>query len=227
MERLRILAVTFDTRIDPWELNRFRGAMAHKVGLEHEWFHNHDNETGNFHQRYPLVQYKLDPRNRLQRPMLLCLGQGVEEAHHFFSQPEWALRIGDKNHEMRIAQLQALQHNLVVLERPVYYRLHKWKAFNPENYDVYREQQGIADQFAFLERLLASHLIAFAGGVGWAVTPRFEVKITDLLKKEWVDQKGVKVLAFTIEFMCNLSLPDYIGVGKGAGLGYGVLRRQG
>jgi hypothetical protein len=162
MNRLRILAVTFDTRIDPWEISRFRGAMARKVGLEHEWYHNHDNESGNYHQRYPLIQYKLDPRNRLQRPMLLCLGQGVEEAHHFFSQPEWGLRIGDKQHDMRIAQLQTTQHNLVVLDQAFHYRLHKWKAFNPENFETYSGMQGIAEQFAFLERLLATHVIAFA-----------------------------------------------------------------
>lgn len=224
---LRLLSVSFETRIDPWELARFRGAMARKVGLEHEWFHNHDNETGGFHQRYPLIQYKLDPRNRLQRPMLLCLGQGVEEAHHFFSQPEWSLRIGDKDHDMRIAQLQVLQHQLLVLERPQRYRIHKWKAFNPENYEVYNNMEGIADQFSFLERLLATHIIAFAGGVEWSVEPRFEVKITDLLKREWVDHKGIKVLAFTLEFSSTVSLPDFVGLGKGASLGYGVLRRQG
>ena len=58
---LRLLSVTFQSTIEPWELPQFRGAMAHKVGLEHEWFHNHNNEDPDkpkLHYRYPLIQYK-------------------------------------------------------------------------------------------------------------------------------------------------------------------------
>jgi hypothetical protein len=226
MPPLRVLSVTFDTHLDPWDLPRFRAAIARKVGLEHEWFHNHDNENGGYHQRYPLIQYKLDPQKGINRPMLLCLEQGVEEAHHFFSQPDWGLRIGDRDFDMRIARLHVDQHTLAVLDHPLPYRIHKWKAFNPENYDVFRQLTGIADQCAFLERLMATHIIAFASGVGWDVPDRFQVKITDLIKREWVDQKGVKVMAFTLEFLCNVSLPSFVGLGKGGSMGYGVLRRQ-
>lgn len=66
MQPLRILSVTFDTHLDPWDLPKFRGAIARKVGLEHEWFHNHDNENGGYHQRYPLIQYKLEPQRVLE-----------------------------------------------------------------------------------------------------------------------------------------------------------------
>lgn len=159
--------------------------------------------------------------------MLLCLDQGIEEAHHFFSRPDWGLRIGAQEHEMRIAQLHVNQHTLNVWEHPMRYRLHKWKAFDPENYEHYNTLKGIAEQFSFLERLLATHVIAFASGVGWNAEPRFEVKITDLLKKEWIEHKGIKMLAFTLEFEANVSLPDFVGLGKGAGVGFGVVRRQG
>lgn len=226
MRKLRILSVSFDAHIQPWELPRFRGAVARKVGLEHEWYHNHNNETGGYHQRYPLIQYKLDTHNGQIRPMLLCLDQGIEEAHHFFSQANWDLRIGEQEHEMRIAQLHVNQHTLHVWEHPMHYRIHKWKAFNTENYAHYNSLKGIAEQFAFLERLLATHIIAFASGVGWNAEPRFEVKITDMLKKEWIEHKGIKMLAFTMEFEANVSLPDFIGLGKGAALGFGVVRRQ-
>ncbi len=67
MKKLRLLAVSFDTHISPWELKQFRGAVSQKVGLEHEWFHNHDNSgeeqdspsygRPRYHHRYPLIQY--------------------------------------------------------------------------------------------------------------------------------------------------------------------------
>ena len=95
IKKLRVLSVSFDTHIKPYELPSFRGALAHKVGIEHEWFHNHDNATGGFHNRYPLIQYKLDTYMGQFRPMMLCLDAAVEEAHHFFSQPDWTVRIGN------------------------------------------------------------------------------------------------------------------------------------
>jgi hypothetical protein len=225
-DTLRLLSVTFDTELQPWELPWFRGAVAQKVGLEHEWFHNHNNETGGYHQRYPLIQYKLDTWRGHMRPMLLCMQQGVEEAHHFFSQPNWSLRIGREERPLRIARLHVDQLRLSLPERPHVYRIHKWKAFNPDNYEAWRSLRGLSEQFAFLERLLATHIIAFAEGVGWRVPERFELRITDLLKREWLDYKGVRVLAFTLDFEANVSLPEFVGLGKGASVGYGVVRRQ-
>ena len=226
LNSIRILSVTFDIELEPWELPRFRGAIANKVGLEHEWFHNHNNETGGYHQRYPLIQYKLDTWKGHMRPMLLCLQHGVEEAHHFFTQPDWRLRIGRDEQLLRIARLHVDKVDLLIPEHNFTFRIHKWKAFNPDNYEIWQGLRGLADQFQFLERLLVAHIIAFAEGIGWVIPERFHVKITDLLKREWLDYKGVRVLAFTLDFEANIVLPEYIGLGKGAGVGYGVVRRQ-
>ena len=41
---LRTLSVIFDTYLEPWEIAKFRAAVSYKVGLEHEWYHNHKGE---------------------------------------------------------------------------------------------------------------------------------------------------------------------------------------
>lgn len=222
---LRLLSVAFDAHVPPWELPHFRAAVAHKVGLEHEWFHNHDNETGGFHLRYPLIQYKVDRKGDQFRPLLLCLQHGVEEAHHFFSQPDWGVRIGQRDVELRIARLDVHQHTLRVTDAPLRYRIHHWKPFNPENYQHYRSLTGLAEQYAYLESLLGSHIMAFASGVGWQITERFSLKITALLKQDWMEYKGIKVLGFTLDFEANVALPSGIGLGKAVSMGYGVVRR--
>ncbi|MCB0522500.1 MAG: hypothetical protein H6577_10515 [Lewinellaceae bacterium] len=251
MKKLRLLSVSFDSHLQPWDLPKFRGAVARKVGLEHEWFHNHDNseaspdpskggEMGDgentpfgagagkprYHHRYPLIQYKIDTHGRQMRPMLLCLDDCIEEAHHFFSQADWSLRIGDQVHDMRIARLHVDQINLNVWEQPFTYRLHKWRALNSENFKEWQQMDGLAEKYAFLENILAANILSFARGVGWTLDKRFEVKITRLQKEEWVSFKRIKVLAFTVEFKVNISLPEYIGLGQGAGEGFGVVRRQ-
>lgn len=254
MKKLRLLSVSFDTNIKPWELAKFRGAVARKVGIEHEWFHNHDNsgqfDSGQlavggeefdsstmgslqsgaakprYHHRYPLIQYKIDTNGDQMRPMLLCLDDCIEEAHHFFSQSDWSLRIGDRTHEMRIARLHVDQINLNVWEQPLPYRLHKWRALNSDNFKEWQQLDGIVERIGFLEKILAAHILSFARGVEWELDKRFEVKITKLLKEEWVSYKGIKVMAFTIEFKANISMPDFIGLGQGSGEGFGTVRRQ-
>lgn len=240
MKKLRLLAISFDTNIKPWEITRFRGAVAHKVGLEHEWFHNHDNSrqsaAGNeaseeeakdrYHYRYPLIQYKIDTQGKQMRPMMLCLDDCIEEAHHLFSQTDWSLHIGENRHELRIARLHVDQINLNVWDRPFTYRLHKWRALNSENFREWQQMKGKTERYSFLDKLLANHITSFARGVGWELESRFEVKITELLKDEWVSVKQVKKLAFTIEFQANISLPDFIGLGAGVSEGFGVVRRQ-
>jgi hypothetical protein len=249
MKKLRLLAVSFDTEIKPWEITRFRGAVAQKVGIEHEWFHNHDNSPQSavsspesdgsessplgaggakpkYHQRYPLIQYKIDTHGQQMRPMLLCLDDCIEEAHHLFSQADWTLRIGDTRHDLRIARLHVDQINLNVWERPFTYRLHKWRALNSDHFREWQQLRGQAEKFAFLDQVLVSHILSFARGVGWELDRRFDVKITRHLKEEWVSFKGIKMLAFTVEFTANLSLPDFIGLGAGVSEGFGVVRRQ-
>lgn len=226
MKKLRILSVSFETKVNPWELNRFRGAVAQKVGYEHEWFHNHNNDTGGYHQRYPLIQYKLDSKNGLMRPMLLCIEEGVEEAQHFFSKDDWNLRIGEHDHEMRIANLDVRQHTLNVWEQDFRYRIHKWQALNTDNFATWKNLDGIAARFHFLEQTLAAHILSFARGVGWELDRHFDLRITNQIKEEWISYKGVKVLAFSLEFKTNASLPDYIGLGKGSSVGWGIVRRQ-
>lgn len=226
MKRLRILQVAFDTEIQPYQLPQFRGAIAQKVGFEHDWFHNHDNDSGGFHNRYPLIQYKLDTHKGQMRPMLLCLEEGIEEAHHFFSQPDWTLNLKGTPLEMRIARLHVNQYTLQVWQQPFRYRIHKWQAFNPDNYDKYRQLTGLAERYSFLEKLLKTQIQSFGKGVGWQVSD-FDLKITHIAKEEWLQYKHYqKILVFTLDFQANVSLPEYVGIGKGASRGLGVVRRN-
>ena len=227
MKKLRILHVSFDANIQPYQLPAFRGALAAKVGWEHEWFHNHDNENGGTHNRYPLIQYKLDTYKGQMRPMLLCLENGIEEAHHLFSQPDWTLDLHGTALPLKIANLNVNQYTLNTWERPFAYRLHKWQAMNTENYQKYQLLRGIVERTSFLEQLLRNQITSFAKAVDWQIPDNFTLKLLYLPKEEWLQYKHrQKTLVFTVDFEANVSLPEFIGLGRGASRGLGVLRHQ-
>jgi len=224
VKELSVLSIVFDSYLEPWEIPQLRGALAKKVGLEHDWFHNHkvvEDKLG-FHYRYPLIQYKLD-RNH---PMLLCIDKGVEEAQHFFSKVDWTLMIGQKQHQMRIKNLKVKQFSLQVLAQKRSYRIHNWMALNQENYQQYQQLERLSDKLNFLEPILIGHILFFAKGVAWQISENIDLMITDLLNVRWVEHKKVKRLVFNLCFKSNVFLPNFIGLGKGSSHGLGVIKEN-
>lgn len=223
-KELRVLNVVFDTYLEPWEIPKFRGAMANKVGLEHDWFHNHKSLENSitYHYRYPLIQYKLHQK----QPMLICIDQGVEEAQRFFAQADWTLVIGQKKHRMRIKSLTIHQFSLAVLPKKKEYRIHNWLALNQENYKQYMQLERLSEKLDFLEPILIGHILSFARGVGWEVPSSIQLSITDLLNTRWIKHKKVTKLAFNLHFKCNVFIPNFIGLGRGCSHGLGVVKEN-
>lgn len=223
-KELRILTVVFDNYLEPWEISQFRGAMAHKVGLEHDWFHNHNNSNSPtmFHYRYPLIQYKLNKNH----PMLICIDKGVEEAQRFFAQADWTLMIGEKHHPMRLKSLNIKQFSLQILPQKREYRIHNWLALNQENYKQYQQLERLSEKLDFLEPILVGHILSFATGVCWEIPGPIELIITDLLHIQWIKHKKIKKIAFNLHFKCNVFIPNFIGLGRGCSHGLGVIKEN-
>lgn len=221
---LRMLSVCFDSKLDPWEVPQFRGAMIDKVGVEHDWFHNHNNgnDGAGYHYRYPQIQYKLDKQN----PMLLCLNDCTQEAQRLFEQDDWGMRIGEAYHEMRIKRLRVNEFTLQQLEVPKSYRIHNWLALNQENYTRYHKSKSIAKRLGILEQLLTSHILAFYKAMGCWLEEELEVSITQELPEKLLKHKGIRHQAFNLHFECNCFLPNFIGLGRGSSHGYGVIKED-
>jgi hypothetical protein len=220
MTKLRLLSVQFDTPIDPWELPAFRGAVAAKAGLEHDMFHNHDNETGGFHYRLPLIQYKQDRG----LPMLVCLNEGIEELHHFFSQPDWTVILNGRKAPVRIHKLDVKQYTLGAWDKTFRYHLRDWIGLRDENYGQYTRLDGAVERLSHLQNVLQKQLDALLQQLDCTPERPVEVKIQQVQRERWVSFKGVKVLAFSLEFTANVALPNYIGLGKGCSMGWGVVK---
>jgi hypothetical protein len=217
MHQIRLLRVIFEGELMPFELPAFRGAVARKAGLENELFHNHQGDS--FRYAYPLIQYKTHGK----KPMLLCLGEGVEEAHKFFEKRDWSLPISGRQLDMKIETLELRSYGLRVEDRPYHYRLRQWIALNQENHREYHALGSEEARRAFLARKLTGNLLSFAKGAGWHVEGTLDVRILELPPPRMVRIKDVQVHSFQPLFSANVALPEHIGLGGKVSLGFGTL----
>lgn len=219
MKQIKVLTVSFDTRIESFEIPAFRGAIIEKAGRDSTLFHNHLGNDS-FLYKYPLIQYK----TVAGRPTIVCIDQGVDEIHKYFENRDWSIRISDRQLEMKIFQLHMNQFTMQVWDKRWLYNIRNWIALNQENYQKYNSFESLSEQISFLESTLKANILSFAKGIGWEVNKPIELHIKQINNQKPVKLKGNTVLGFTLDFTTNVFLPNFIGLGKSVSLGYGVVR---
>lgn len=221
MKRIRYLTVRFDAQIDRHELSAFRGAIIKKVGRQADHFHNHAGDT-DYLYRYPTVQYKRIGRN----PALICLEAGVDAVHQLFSQPVWDVTLNDRPLVSRVADLRLHQYTLQAWEHSFRFELRDWLALNEANYARYQHTPDEIDRLELLECILTGNILSMAKGLNWHIDRPVRVRITRLGPLRWLRFKDQLLAGFDLEFATNVFLPDWIGLGKGVSVGFGVVRRR-
>ena len=219
----RIIVITFNNQIQPWEVSKFRGAIIEKVGREHDIFHNHNNEhnesEAGYYYRYPLIQYRYHKGN----PQLICIQHGIEEIQQLFSKPDWVIQIGERTEKLRIKDLSLKNIEVKTVDYQCNYQLQHWLPFNAKNYMQYNALEYEIERIQFLEQILTGHILAFAEGVGWKIEEKLNVRIKRIVKEKKVPFKRTKALAINLDFSVNATLPFQAGLGKGVARGFGLL----
>lgn len=221
MPSVRYLSIRFDQNIFPYEIHRFRAAVIEKTRRAAPHFHNHQPDGSSIY-RYPLIQYKVTFR----KASIVCLNEGADEIHHLFQQPDIELRVGDKQLLYSVENLEAHYHRVQLWQHSFDYCLLNWLALNQHHHQRWQElEDDPTEQINLLQSILTGNILAFAKGIGWHVEAPLQVEITKIKQIKPLPFKGRKMLAFTLNFRSNASLPNYIGLGKGASVGFGVVKR--
>lgn len=212
-----ILTIKFANEIKPYEVSLFRGAIINSLDEKLLLFHDHDGDRLRY--GYPLIQYK-----RIGgRAAIICLNQGTEEIGELFASNNFNLHLGERQLDAQISNIAPSRYNIQIWEKSFKYRINRWIPFNSENYKAYQTLEGISDRVAFLERILTGNILSFAKGLGIWFDGKVECKITALSDPYIVTAKGIKMASFNAEFMTNVSLPSFIGLGKHVSIGYGIV----
>lgn len=220
VKKIKYLTIHFKNELSLREIPKFRGAVIERAGREHLLFHNHAAEGLRY--AYPLIQYK-----RIgNKAGLVCLEDGVHEVHAFFQGRPGALRIGDRTLTPEVERLQMNEVTLQAWDKLFHYRLSNWLALKAENYAAYQAMPDEAERRRFLTTILRGNLLSMAKGLGWFIDREVRVELLHLSPLRLMDYKGNRLSAFDVRFRTNIWLPEYIGLGKGAALGFGMVQKD-
>lgn len=221
MEKTRVIVVKYDQKISLSEIPLFRGAVINAMGGEADiLYHNHNGDALVYH--YPLIQYK-----RIgQCASIVAVDSGVDVIGQFLSSGVTKLKLGAREDLFSVVSVKATTCLVQVWNGEFKYMLRKWLPLNSQNFAAYIKIVNLSDRIAFLERILAANILSFAKGVGITVSLEIIVKVTSINKQQLLTYKGVKMMSFDIEFVSNVTVPDFVGLGKGVSLGFGMICRN-
>lgn len=221
MHKTRVLVVRYDNHISQYEVPLFRGAVIGSMrGAANELYHNHTDDSVMY--RYPKVQYKRINKSAA----IVAVDEGADIIGQFLSSDNACLLIGERKETFVIKDIKADQYLVQEWDCTFEYYLRKWLPLNSENYKEYVNIDEVSEKVSFLERILIGNILSFAKGIGVTLKSNIECKLTSMTAPRLQKYKGVKMMAFDVSFKANVLLPDYIGIGKGVSLGFGIIKRK-
>lgn len=222
MKYVRTLTITTDAEIRQNEIPLFRGAVIQSLG-EHPnmYFHNHlDNDK--FRYAYPLIQYK-----RLGgKAAIVCVEEGADLIGQFLTETSDTLKIGDREIEWSTRRIQPARLLIQTWEDTFKYHISRWLPLNSKNYHLYQNTEGLVEKIALLENILKGNLLSMLKGLDIHLDQELIVRITQVSEPYILYNKGIGMTAFNADFNCNLTIPNNVGVGKNASIGYGIVHLE-
>lgn len=221
-KNIRTLTVIFDTEIRYKEIPLFRGAVINSMGDKANLlYHNHTSDD-TFRYSYPLIQYKCLGK----KAAIVCIEEGADIIGQFLSENTGILHLGERVVKCDIGKVAPTKILVQVWKTSFTYHINRWLPLNTKNYRIYQETEGMIDRIALLENILKANLLSMLKGLDIYLEDEINVKITDLSNSYIIYNKGVAMMAFNADFTCNLSIPNNLGIGKNASIGYGVIHQE-
>ena len=218
MYKIPTIVIQFNNEIEPQAIPFFRGAVIASLEKKDILFHNHDEDKLRY--SYPLVQYKRIHK----KAAVMGVGKGIEAISQLLSAGDFHYQIGNEKVGMQIQAVNAYDNEIILTENADNrYRIQNWLPLNTDNYKQYQETDNMVDRIHILERVLIGNILSFLKGVGIHMEDQIVLSITNITSQHAVTYKNVKFMGFDIEFKTNITFPQYIGIGKNASVGCGVI----
>ena len=252
---ISILSLTFNLPLRHEDIEMFRKSVCAVAGKDSDLFHNEridndaeddasegeaeTNSEGNgakkkekqYIERYPLIQYQAHGG----RASIIGLNEGAEALLKLEKSKKYKdLKLFGLEKKMPIEIMdrrQDVHFPLSFLEKDqtIHYRIYGYLPLNPQNYNTYKSLTYMADKIAFVEKIMANHIKAFAKGMAWRIPTNktINLRIIDLDRIEKLSVLGVHMMGFDMVFGVNLKLPERMGLGRKTAFGFGWIFEAG
>lgn len=217
---IKTFKLKFSTPISFNEIPYLRGAIIKITGNKEILFHNHD--LGNkFKYDYPLIQYKRINGNAA----IIFIERGTDKIINFLKNNTNYADIGNRKTTLEIEKVEANDTIVQIWESEFTYSIRKYLPLNKMNYEKYTQTDDIIEKYQLIENILIGNILSFAKGMGIYFNNKIKVTIIQVDEPKVYKFKNIKMKGFDIRFKSNVSLPDYIGLGKGVSIGFGMIKR--
>lgn len=220
MPTLPLTLIRFpDIRLEKRDAQKLRGYFGNLFKEHSPLLHNHFDD-GSLRYKYPLVQYKIVD----EVPVLVGLAEGAQLLVDLF------LKINELNINGRSYPLHQKNLDHKHVDTGLSTQLHtycfenRWMALNQENHKRYTLLKTYDEKNKFLNDLLKNNILSFFKGVN--IWLDGQVMTTGSFKEYKTSFKNKPMLVFDGTFVCNVILPDLVGVGKQTSRGFGTVRKK-
>lgn len=219
MGLIQITTVLFRNKISLKEISFFRGCIIRLSG-DASLFHNHNGNGFNY--SYPLIQYKCIKG----QAALMGVNEGAEAIECLLrDKTSFSCQLGNREIKMELASINSEKSFICCDKFDNIYKIRHWLPLNGKNYREYLQADGLAANISLLEKILTGNILSFAKGVGIYFDFPVVSRILKLESPCISIYKDVELMSFSAVFGCNVSLPEYIGLGKSASVNHGVVTR--
>ena len=206
-----------EIKCHPSDAHKIRGYFGNLFKEHSSILHNHFEDGTSMH-RYPLVQYKVVR----SVATLVGLGEGAKLLVDLFLDIK-ELNLAGEVVPILHKNFESNELEIGVSTRLSNYRFETlWMALNQKNH---REFIGLTrdEQQEKLRRILIGNILSFCKAFNHRVVDHIMVHLS--VKENSTRFKNQKMIAFQGEFVSNVLLPDFVGLGKSVARGFGTVRK--
>lgn len=212
------LLLQFTPLLSLEEVPLFRGAVLKALSQDTDvLLHNHTDD--NYHYACPQVQYK----SIGTKAAIFCIGEGVEMMSRLMRVCNLRVNLGQRHTTLHVESVTPSECDIEIGEQHIYH-LSDWLPFNEDNDAKFLRLRTDEERHALLRQILVGNILSAAKTLNLTISEQIECRIINLDRYHLQRCKNVQMRSFDVDFVCNVSLPDYLGIGKHASFGFGTLR---
>lgn len=218
---IRTLTIIFDAEINFKEIPLFRGAVLKSLGDKANLlYHNHITDD-TFRYSYPLIQYK-----RIRgKAAIICIEEAVDLIGQLLTETNGCLMIGEREVKCQTDRIQPARLLLQTWTDSFNYHINHWLPLNAKNYHLYKSMDSVVERVTLLESVLKGNLLSMLKGLDIHLEQELVLKISKISNSYVLHYKGVGMTAFDVDFRCNLTIPNNVGIGKNSSVGFGTVHQ--